>query len=98
MNRQNALEALKQRAPALQQMGARSMYLFGSTAKNTTTRNSDLDIFIDTDARRPFTLFELVKMQAYLKRHLKTPVDLTTRNSLHPRLRASIIREAIKVF
>ena len=47
---------------------------------------------------KPFSLFDLVGMQQFLEDELATGVDLTTRDSLHPSLRADIEQSAIRVF
>ncbi len=79
-------------------MGAASLYLFGSTAHNCAKPQSDIDVFIDPVTTRPFTLVELVRIRDYLSKKLDASVDLTTRNSLHPKLRGSIQASAVKVF
>lgn len=73
------------------------MYLFGSTARNEATPDSDVDIFFDRDMHRIFTFIELGQMERLLEETLETKVDLATRDSLHPILKADIERAAIRV-
>jgi uncharacterized protein len=82
----------------LKARGAASAYLFGSTARGEATSLSDLDIFIDLVPNRKFSLTDLAGIQNYLGRELNVPVDVTTRSSLHPKLRGDIEREAVRAY
>jgi predicted nucleotidyltransferase len=98
MNRDVAIAALAARADALRAQGAASAYLFGSTIRDEARPDSDLDIFIDIAPGRRFSLFDLLRIQHFLEDELGREVDLTTRDSLHPLLRAEIERDAVQVF
>ena len=98
MNRTEAIEKLKAHAPAIKAMGAKSLYLFGSTAKNSAKVASDLDLFIDYDPNSRFNAFDLVGIKLFLEKELALPVDLTTRDGLHPMLRSDIEQSAMRVF
>lgn len=78
-------------------MGATALYLFGSTARNEAKATSDVDIFFDRDPTKKFGLIELAGMEHLLEDALGAKVDLTTRDSLHPVLKADIERSAIRV-
>ena len=75
-----------------------ALYVFGSTVREDARPESDLDLFIDYDDTRKFSLFDLVGIKLFLEEALKTKVDVTTRDSLHPMLRADIERSAVRVF
>lgn len=79
-------------------MGATSLYLFGSTARDEFSLGSDLDLFIDYDPHSRFSLIDLVGIKQLLEEAMATEIDVTTRNSLHPQLKADIERTAIRVF
>jgi hypothetical protein len=98
MTRSEVLQRLKDRADAIQAMGATSLYLFGSAARDEATRSSDLDLFIDYDESSRFNAFDLVGIKQYLEGELGLEVDVTTRDGLHPMLRADIERSAVRVF
>jgi predicted nucleotidyltransferase len=98
MKKSDAIKLLRQQVDALRQMGAKSLYLFGSTARGRARSDSDIDIFIEPEKGRPFSLVDLATMQEFLRRSLQHDVDLTTRRSLHPMLRDDIRRSAIKIF
>lgn len=78
-------------------MGATSLFLFGSTARDEAKPTSDLDLFIDHDPGQNFSLIELIGIKQFLEQELSIAVDLTTRNSLHPMLKADIERTALRV-
>ena len=59
---------------------------------------SDLDVFIDYDPDSRFNAFDLVGIKHYLEDELRIPVDVTTRDGLHPMLKADIERSAIRIF
>src|ERR1700751_5306326 len=98
MTRLEAVGKLKDRASAIKALGATSLYLFGSTIRDEAQPQSDLDVFIDYDPASRFNAFDLVGIKQYLEDELKIPVDVTTRDGLHPMLKADIERPAIRVF
>ncbi len=93
----SVLERLRDLEPELQAEGIRSLYLFGSEARGTAGPQSDVDLFCDLDktSELGFRFFALADRIADL---LGRPVDLTTRNGLHPLIRQDVIREAVRVF
>lgn len=75
-----------------------SLYLFGSAERGEPSPYSDLDLFIDYDQERHFSLIDLVGIKQFLQEQMATEIDITTRDSLHPLLREDIERSAIRVF
>jgi predicted nucleotidyltransferase len=98
MNRVDAINRLQQKANAVRGMGATALYLFGSTARDDAGQASDLDLFIDYDPTTRFNAFDLVAIKLLLEEELRVPVDVTTRDGLHPRLRSSIEQSAVRIF
>jgi uncharacterized protein len=98
MKRFEALDRLKRQAAAIRAMGATSLYLFGSTAQDEADDGSDLDLFIDYDPGSRFNAFDLVGIKQFLEAALGMEVDITTRDGLHPMLRADIEQSALRVF
>jgi hypothetical protein len=98
MNRDQAITALQEQAGAVKALGATSLYLFGSTARDRAGAASDLDLFIDYDPNSRFSLIELVGIKQLLERRLGVPVDLTTRDSLDPLLKRRIEASAEQIF
>jgi predicted nucleotidyltransferase len=97
MKRAEAIDALKPHAEALRAHGAVSLFLFGSSARDAAQPASDLDLFVDYDPAT-FSLVDLLDIKFYLEDRLGVPIDITTRDSLHPMLRQGIERSAVRVF
>ena len=98
MNRTQAVAKLKSYAGAIKALGATSLFLFGSTARNENNANSDLDLFVDCDPNGKFNALDLVDIKFLLEDSLGLEVDVTTRDSLHPMLRDDIEKSAVRVF
>jgi predicted nucleotidyltransferase len=98
MKRSEALRKLNTHAGAIKALGATSLYLFGSTARNNANANSDLDLFVDYDPRGRFSALDLVAVKRLLEEELGIEVDLTTRKGLHPLIRKQVEAEATRVF
>ena len=97
MTRSETIAKLKASAEEIRKLGATGLYLFGSAARDELTEESDVDLFIDYDPASEFSFVELVKLQDLIGQRLAREVDLTTRNGLHPLLRAEIERSSIRV-
>jgi predicted nucleotidyltransferase len=98
MSRNEVIERLQRNANAIKGMGATSLYLFGSAARDDAQPDSDLDLFIDYDPARRFSLIDLVGIKQFLEEKMSTEIDITTRDSLHPMLKAEIEQSAVRVF
>lgn len=55
MKRSEAIEKLRNQADAIRALGATSLYLFGSVARDEAGPASDVDLFIDYDPARKFS-------------------------------------------
>ncbi|OCJ17941.1 DNA polymerase III subunit beta [Rhizobium sp. AC44/96] len=98
MKRNEAIERLRNNAEAIKALGATSLYLFGSVARDDAKQASDVDLFIDYDPESRFDAFDLISIKLMLEEKLCTAVDITTRDGLHPRLKSKIEQSATRVF
>jgi uncharacterized protein len=98
MKKATAIAKLRTHARALRRMGATSLYLFGSTARNAARKGSDVDVFIDYDPKSDFSLIELIGIKLYLEDELQTPVDVTTREGLHRLIRKTVEETAVRIY
>ena len=98
MNRTQTVAKLQSYADAIKALGAISLFLFGSIARNENNSNSDLDLFVDYDPNGKFNALDLVDIKFLLEDRLGLEVDVTTRDSLHPMLRDDIEKSAVRVF
>lgn len=73
--------------------GAYTVRIFGSTARGTTTSQSDLDILVDLAPGR--SLLDLIAIKQDLEDALGCSVDVVTEASISPYIREQILDEAI---
>lgn len=78
--------------------GVLFLALFGSAARGDSKTTSDVDVMMDLTATSQAGLFEQVRMASELEALFGRPVDLVTRGSLKPRVRASVDREAVVLY
>ncbi len=98
MDRSALIQALRKYDAALRKNGATGLFIFGSRARGTNRPDSDLDLFIDFDpAEKVPNMFRLMQLEEEISETLGIPVTITTRNALHPLMKDSIERHAIRV-
>jgi uncharacterized protein len=98
MNRAHLIEVVKAYDAALRENGATAVFVFGSRARGTERLDSDLDIFIDYDATTKVpSMFRLMQIEEKIAEALGIPVTITTRDALHPLMKESIERDAVRV-
>lgn len=96
MNRQRALQLLTDSKPELQaRYGVTELALFGSTARDAATSDSDVDILVAFDG--PATSTRYFGVQFYLEDLLDCSVDLVTDKALRHELRPYIEKERVNV-
>jgi uncharacterized protein len=94
VRREEALRRLAEHRDELAAMGAGSLSLFGSVARDEAGPDSDVDILIELG--RPMGLFDLGRIQIRLEEILEQRVDLVMPEGLRPRLRARVLAEAVR--
>ena len=98
MDRERILGILRAHEPELKAAGLLHLRLFGSVARGESTPNSDVDLLFDYDETRPFSLLSLAKVEYQLDDLLDAKVDLSSAESMYPRVRARALAEAILAF
>ena len=98
MTRKETISSLRESASSIRELGVTSLHLFGSVTRDEITKDSDVDVFVDYDPAGTFSFVELIRLKALLTEKLDRDVDVTTRDGLHPRLRADIEQASIKIF
>ncbi len=92
LSTQEILRLLEQNAPAIRQYGARSLGLFGSGARGTAQEDSDLDFVVEFETK---SFDAYMDLKAFLERLFGCQVDLVLRDTIKPRLRETILKEAL---
>jgi predicted nucleotidyltransferase len=77
--------------------GVTALYVFGSTVAGNTHPSSDVDIVVEYDRGSSFNLFDLSGVRRQLSERLGVDVDVVTKDGLHRRIRASVMRQAVRV-
>jgi predicted nucleotidyltransferase len=95
MKREQVLQIIHNHQEQIEQFGVASLALFGSVARDQAGPESDVDFLVEFS--RPVGLFKLAELQLFLEDILGSPVDLGTSRSLKPRLKESVLEEAIRV-
>ncbi|MBK7406334.1 MAG: nucleotidyltransferase family protein [Phycisphaerales bacterium] len=94
----DAIAALRAALPDLRREHAvRSLAIFGSLARREARPGSDIDILVTFVPGARVSLFTLVRVQAALEELLGCPVDIATEGGLRPRMRDTVLREAVLV-
>lgn len=73
--------------------GARTIRVFGSTARNTARDSSDIDLLIELEPGR--SLLDLIAIKQDLEEVIGRPVDVVTEAGLSPYLRQRVLAEAV---
>jgi predicted nucleotidyltransferase len=73
--------------------GARKVRVFGSVARGTARRGSDVDFLVEMDEGR--SLLDHAALILDLERLLKRPVDVASERGLRQPLRKAVLRDAI---
>jgi predicted nucleotidyltransferase len=97
MRRDDIISRIRKHADAIRAEGATALYLFGSVARDQAHSNSDIDVFVDYDPKSKFSLLNMSGIRLIIMDEVGREVDITTSDSLHPRLRERILAEAIRV-
>lgn len=89
----NKIEVLK---PALRErFKVETIGIFGSYVRGEQKRKSDVDILVEF-SETP-SLFEFVELEDFLSQKLGIKVDLVMKDALKPRIKDSILSEAVYV-
>lgn len=96
MRRDEAIRIIGEHAEELRSRGVTAVYLFGSTARDEAGPGSDVDILVDIDPQRNFTLLKLVGLQLYFEKALGCRVDVGTARGLKPQFQEQVHREMIR--
>ncbi len=75
--------------------GIKSLFLFGSAARNEANQESDLDFIVNFDGKITFDRY--MDLKIFLEDLFGKKIDLAVEDTLKPQIRAKILAEAIDV-
>lgn len=96
--REKLLAELRKLKRDLEREGVTHVALFGSRARRDNRPDSDVDLLIDIDEARKFSLIDLVGVAQKVEDHLGLPANIFMRRSLAPDFVACVRREQVPVF
>jgi uncharacterized protein len=88
---------LRAHAAEIRAQGVVSLDIFGSRARGEARSDSDLDVLIAYEPARPFTLYELVRIERMLEGLTGLDVHVATRDGFPPRQLDRILENAVNV-
>lgn len=88
------LSTLEENAEAIRRYGVRRLGLFGSHARGTAREDSDLDFVVDFESK---SFDAYMDLKDFLERLFGCRVDLLVADAIKPRLRTTILGEALHV-
>ena len=97
-HRAGIVAELKAHASEIRNQGVTSLALFGSRARGDERDDSDLDVLIGYDSERPFTLYDLVRVERLLKELTGLEVHVATRDAFRSHRLPRVLMDAVDVF
>ena len=94
INRDEVFRRVREHREAMRGFGARRLGLFGSIARGEGRDESDLDFLVELE-RNSFDAY--MDLKFFLEDLFQRPVDLVLTDAVKPRLRDSILKEAVDV-
>ena len=98
MNREQVIELLKRNEGPIRARGVTRLALFGSLARGNTRDESDMDVVVDIEPGRKFSLIDLASLRVFLCDIFDCETDVVIREDLRPRFREEIERDTLRVF
>ncbi len=97
MERQDIIELVKRHEREIRARGITRLELFGSTAREDARDDSDVDVVVDIEPNRKFSLIDLGSLRVLLCDVLGRETDVVIREDLRPRFREEIERDTVRV-
>ena len=95
MSRDEVLRILAEHKTEIQEMGVKSIAIFGSTARGEAREDSDVDVLVEFSSQATFDGY--MDLKAYIESLLNRSVDLVTHRALKPRVKQVVEKEAVYV-
>ncbi|MGD9920745.1 MAG: nucleotidyltransferase family protein [Pseudorhodoplanes sp.] len=97
-SRHQVLAGLRGLESALRAEGVTHLAIFGSRARGDHRADSDLDILIEVEAGRKFSLLDLVGVSHTIEDSLGIPANIFMKRSLEPQIAETIESDIVEVF
>ncbi len=94
----SVLHRLRATEAELRRRGVRHLAVFGSVARGDDRPDSDVDLAVEIEPGKPFSLIRMEDTRLLLEEALGRRVDLGEVDSFRPPVRAAFDRERVPVF
>ena len=98
MNREHVRATLRAHERELKDAGIVRLSLFGSTARDSSGPDSDIDLLAAFDGSRRLSVLDVVGLELQLTELLGVRVDLSKEGTLKPRLQKRVEAETRRAF
>ena len=98
VSRDQLVAELRALRPTLESHGVTHMTLFGSRARQDNRPDSDIDLAIEIEEGRKFSLIDLVRVERLVGIHVGLLANLFIRRSLDGGFIAQIARDGIEIY
>ncbi len=90
------IEKLRKNKPVVEKKyGVKNLEVFGSYIRGEQKKGSDLDILVEF--HRTIDLFRYIELENFLSKKIGVKVDLVMKDTLKPRIKDRILKEAVPV-
>lgn len=96
-SRTDLVARLRAHADEIRGQGIVSLAIFGSRARGDERPDSDLDVLVAYEPERPFTLYDLVRIERLLEDLTGLDVHVSTRDGFRPHRLSRVLKDAISV-
>jgi uncharacterized protein len=98
MDKNRIISTLLENRAELERQGVLHAALFGSMARGDATAESDIDIMIDMDPNKRFTVYDYAGLKNYIGSLFPISADVVNREGLRAPIKPAVLAEAIHAF
>ncbi|HEX2554144.1 MAG TPA: nucleotidyltransferase domain-containing protein [Microvirga sp.] len=98
LDRASLVKRLRELKPEFRKAGVTRLAIFGSRARGDNRPDSDVDVLIDVDPDRKFSLFDLVGVSHLIQDHLGLENHVEMRRSLEEAFAREIEPDVVEIF
>lgn len=98
LTRDEAMRLLQAHEAEIRARGVTRLALFGSTVRNQARPDSDVDLLVDIDWTREFSLFDWAGLELYFSDLFGRTAEVAIRRNLKPHVKGNILADAVEVY
>jgi predicted nucleotidyltransferase len=98
LKREQLVARLRALRPLFEKEGVTSVALIGSRARGDNRPDSDIDLIIEVEPGRTFSILDLIGLKHIVEDQLGLSTDVIMRRSLKPDFRASAEQDAVDIY